>query len=89
MGVETRCREAGFPPNFFGLDRLRRVERVVAAYMTSICMRVAHNDVSLRVRRVIAITDQPFALTAALLATPVPVLQHQGVVLTEERPESG
>ena len=86
--VETCCREAGFPPYFFGLDGLRRVERVVAAYMTSICMRVAHDDVPLRMRRVVAIADQPFPLAPALLAAPVPTVQDQGVVLAEERPES-
>ena len=39
--VETRCRETGLPSDFFGLDGLRRVERVVAAYVTSIRMWVA------------------------------------------------
>ena len=89
VGVEARRWEARFSPHFFGLDGLRRVQGVVAAHVTSICMWVADDDVPLRVRQVLAVADQPFALTAALLAAPVPVLQHQGVVLTEERPESG
>ena len=76
--VETCCREAWCPPYFFGLDGLRREQRVVAAHMTSVSMWVPHDDVPLRVRRVLAIADQPFSLAPTLFATPVPAVQHQG-----------
>ena len=77
----TRC-----PPHFDRLDGLRGVEREAATDMTGVRVRVADDDVSSWVRRILAIADEPLSGTAALHACPLAVAEGEVVVRLEERP---
>ena len=72
-------------PDFFGLYRLRGVEREPAADVASVCMRVPDDDVPRRVLRLLLSGKEPLPGAAALGAVPVAVLQRQVVALVQER----
>ena len=89
ISVKPRRRLTRCPPHFFRLDGLRGVEREAATDMTGVRVRVADDDVSSWVRRVLAVADEPLAGTAALHARPLAVAEGEVVVLLEERPVRG
>ena len=80
----TRC-----PPHFFRLNGPRGVEREAAAVVASVRARVVNDDVPRRVRRVLAIADEPLAGAAALHTRPLAVSEGEVVILLEERPVRG
>ena len=80
----TRC-----PPHFFRLNGPRGVEREAAADVASVRVRVVNDDVPRRVRRVLAIADEPLAGAAALHTRPLAVSEGEVVILLEERPVRG
>ena len=80
----TRC-----PPHFFRLNGPRGVEREAAADVASVRVRVVNDDVPRRVRRVLAIADEPLAGAAALHTRPLAVGEGEVLILLEERPVRG
>ena len=91
LGVreEPRSRQTRCPPHFFRLNGARGVEREAAADVASVRVRVVNDDVSRRVRRVLAVADEPLAGAPALLAIPLSSGHSEGVILLEEGPEGG
>ena len=64
-------------------------EGVATADVAGIGVRVADDDVSRWVQRVLAIANEPFANAATLHAHPLSVGEGEVVVLLEERPVRG
>ena len=86
ISVEPRRRLTRCPPHFFGLDGLRGVEGEATADVAGVGVRVANDDVSRWVRRVLAVANEPLADAAALHARPLAVAEGEVVVLLQERP---
>ena len=86
VSVEPRRRLARCPPHFFGLDGLRGVEGEATADVAGVGVRVADDDVSRWVQRVLAVAKKPLANAATLHARPLAAAEGEVVVLLEERP---